>query len=216
MISCFSHKFAFRALALAAVLAFGAVAQAQLQFKVQLDTSSLVGNSNGPFALDFQLNDGAAWGDGNNSALISNFQFGGGGPLGSASTFGGSTGDLWSSVTLKDTAPFNEFFQSFIAGSWLSFTVSLTKQIDSGPTPDVFTFALLDKNLFNIPTRSIGSDAFIQIDLNSASPWIFSFASADGTIAAPLITPIPEASTYGLYGGLALLALLVIRRRNIK
>jgi len=206
---------ALRALAVTAALALASVASAQIQFQVQLDTSSLIGNPSGPFTLDFQLNDGSGWGDANNWATISDISFGGGSAsTGTVWTSGGAWGDLGSSVTLNDSDPLlNDFTQGFTPGSWLSFTVSLSTQVDAGGTPDEFSFAILDNNFFNLPTTSLGTDTFVQVALDSGSPMILTASSLDGSIGAPTVTPVPEASTYGLMGA-ALLGLVAFKRRR--
>jgi hypothetical protein len=214
MISSASHTTAFRALAVVAALALGSIAEAQIQFQVKLNTSSLIGNPAGPYSLDFQLNDGSGWGDGNNIASISDFQFGGGSATGWGTATGGAMGNLASTITLNDTnSLLNEFYQGFTAGSWLSFTVSLSTQVDAGPTPDRFSFAILDNSLMNLATQSLGTDTFIEVDINSGNPTVFAFGSADQTIGAPTVTPVPEASTYGL-AGVALLGLVALKRRK--
>lgn len=206
---------ALRAFAATAALALASVASAQIQFNVQLDTSSLVSNPSGPFTLDFQLNDGSGTGDANSWATISNITFGGGSAsAGTAWTIGGASGDLGSSVTLNDSDPLlNDFTQGFTPGSWLSFTVSLSTNVDAGGTPDEFSFAILDGNFFNLPTASLGSDTFVQVAIDSANPSILTAASLDGTIPSPTVTPVPEASTYGLMGA-ALLGLVALKRRR--
>jgi MYXO-CTERM domain-containing protein len=205
---------ALRALAATAALALASAASADLQFRVQLDTSSLISNPSGPFTLDFQLNDGSGTGDANNWATISNFRFGGGSATsGTVFTLGGASGDLGSSVRLIDSSSlFNDFEQGFTPGSWLSFDVSLSTNIEN-PTPDEFAFAILDGSFFNLPTTSAGSDTFVQIALDSANPDVLTAASLDGAIPAPSVTPIPEASTYGFLG-VALLGLVALKRRR--
>ena len=61
--------------------AFPSLSDGALVFSVNLNTSSLIGNSAGPFYIEFQLNDGSGSipGDGNNTVNISNFDFGIGG-----------------------------------------------------------------------------------------------------------------------------------------
>ena len=201
-----------RVLTLLSALALPGAAQAQLNYSVWVDTSSLIGSADGPFSLDFQLNDGSAFGDGNNSAVLSDFQFGGGSATGSANLFGGATGDLGSSVTLDETAAFNEFYQTFTPGSWLSFKVSLTTQTEAGDTPDLFGFAILDGNTFNVPTESLGTDMFVEITVGGQTVNASAFASLDHTIAAPVLTPVPEPATYGLWAGLALGVVVAARR----
>ncbi len=116
------------ALGLLAIAAVPASANPDLNLTVTVDTSSLVGNAGGPFSLDFQLIDGSGIGDGNNSALLTNFNFGGGAALGTPTwnDFGGSgvSGDLGSSVSLTDSdLPLDEFYQEFTPGSSLTFNM---------------------------------------------------------------------------------------------
>jgi hypothetical protein len=176
-------------------------AQANLMFNVNLDTTPLVGNAAGPFSLDFQLISGG--GGGTNTAIVSHFNFGGGSASGSPTLIGGASGDLLGTVTLMDSTFFNEFFQPFIAGHSLSFDVNLTTQVAPGPTPDAFSFAILDSSGFEIPTTSF-SDALVLADISSLNPPIQTFAgdsSAPGGIAlsAPTITSgqvtVPEPGT---------------------
>src|SRR5918912_3642632 len=63
-------------------------------YSVSIDTSSLINHPAGPFSLSFQLNDGSGTGDLNNKAVISNFQFGGGGAAGTPTVIGDASGDL--------------------------------------------------------------------------------------------------------------------------
>jgi hypothetical protein len=162
-------------------------------FNVNLDTSPLVGNAAGPFSLDFQLISGG--GGVTNTAILSHFNFGGGRASGSPTLTGGASGTLTGTVTLTESAFFNEFFQLFIAGNHLSFNVNLTTQVASGLTPDEFSFAILDSAGVEIPTTSF-SDALMLIDINSLNPAIQTFAgdsSVPGGIAlsAPTITSAP-------------------------
>src|SRR5690349_14032044 len=119
-----------------------------------MSTSPLVGNPAGPFSLDFQLNDGSAAGDGNNTAVLSGFFFGSGASLGSASVAGGASGDLGSSVTLTDSGFLNEFTQGFTPGATLQFLLNLSTNVDAGDTPDQFSFAILDSSGAQLPTLS--------------------------------------------------------------
>src|SRR5688572_9400327 len=82
-------------LALATTLAVGATTH------VSVDTQGLVGNPAGPFYVDFQFNDGTGAND--NQVNLANFSFGGGAAVGTATTFGGVTGDLGSGITLTDS-----------------------------------------------------------------------------------------------------------------
>jgi len=182
--------------------------QADVTFQVQVNTAPLIGHPAAPFAINFQLNDGSGTNDGNNTATISGFTFGGGGPAGVPILTGGASGDLSSVVTLTDSTFFNDFVQDFTPGASLAFTVDLTTNTDAGPTPDLFSFAILDGSGFEIPTTSpIGG--FVIVDITGPNPTIQSYSSDATTpvppgdpvdIPAPTITvanttPIPEPSS---------------------
>lgn len=212
MISRFTPKTTFRALALMAALLATVAAKADTSFSVSLDTSTLIGNPAGPYSLDFQLNDGSGFGDGNNWASVSNFQFGGGSASGSPTLIGGASGSLSSSVALTDTDPlFNEFYQAFIPGAWLSFSVHLSTNFLIGGTPDLFSFAILDGNLMNLPTQSVGTDSFLSVGIDSATPTVTAAASADQSIGAPRV---PETMNCGLWAGGLMMLGVIVRRRN--
>lgn len=146
------------------------VSRANLMFDVTLDTSGLIGHPAGPFYVDFQLNDGSGNFAGVNTATISNFMFGDkGSASGNPQLFGGAMGDLSTGVTLKDDAAFiNEFIEGFTPGSFLSFHVELTTNVDPGLTPDGFSFSILDSLLSPIPTTNF-ADAFLFVNINSAN-----------------------------------------------
>jgi hypothetical protein len=188
------------------------VSSALTVYHVDVNTAALMGDAAGPFSLDFQLNDGSGTGDGNNTATISNFTFGGGGATGSASLLGGATGDLTSGVTLTDNTPFNEFYQGFTAGGTLGFDVSLTLNPDAGLTPDAFVFAILDNNLMNIPTTGSG-DSLLLINIGGAAPAIQTGASISPAGVSVTVVPEPSALAYAALG----LALACVRaRRGVK
>ena len=176
-------------------------------FTVTLDTTSLIGDPAGPFSIEFQLNDGSGTNDGNNTALLSDFQFGGGMPVGSATLIGGASGDLGSNIVIADNAFLNEFFQEFAPGTMLSFQVELTTNVDPGPQPDQFSFAILDCTLVEIPTQG-PADALVLSDI-TATPTVQTYAGDPSrasecsglpvTIALPRI--VSEPATILLLGG---------------
>lgn len=179
-------------------------------FHVAIDTSVLQGSASAPFSLDFQLNSGNTLG--NNTAVIGNFTFGGGGvPFGSVNAFGAAVGSLSGSITLSDSSPFNEFFQSFTAGSVLGFDLSLTQNVDAGPTPDAFTVSILDNNRLNIPTNGF-ADTLLHVDIDSTNPLRIiqlNLSSGTGDFAGVTVSAVPEPGTLAsVMVGLGMLAWL--------
>lgn len=189
-------------LSLVGAAALAVAAQARL---VTLDTSSLAGT--GTYYVDFQLNDGNSVGDGNNSAYITNINVGGGSIAGPASAWGGVTGDLSVGISLDDTEAFNEFFQAFLPGSFFSFELSLTNNFN-GAIPDLFGFAILDENLFNLPTHAPGSDQLLTVELNGGERVWQTYGTTSG-IAAP---SVPDAGSTALLLAAGLIGLSGLRR----
>src|SRR5262249_21656021 len=143
------------------------------------NTSSLIGNPAGPFALGFVLTDGSGADDGNNTATLSSFSFGGGsaGPV--VFAVGGASGGLVSSVILRDTSFFNELSASFSPGASLSFMLQLTTSLDAGATPDQFSFVLLRGDGTTVPTSDpTGVNSLITVDFDAATPGVAEFALA--------------------------------------
>jgi hypothetical protein len=194
---------------------------AQIAFNVTLDTSTL-GGFPGPFAIDFQLNDGSGTGDANNTATITNFLFGGGAPSGSPVLSGGATGDLSSSVVITDSDFFNDFNQGFTPGSSLSFDVYLTTSVDAGGTPDQFSFAIFN-NGEEIPT--IGpADVLVSVYIDSGIPVVTAFSSDPSrtniSIPVPAIrfigTQVPEPGVTSLIAAGILSGCILGRRRRAR
>ena len=194
-----------------------------LIFDVSVDTSALIGNPAGPFSIEFQLNDGSGTNDGNNTVLVSNFNFGGGMPVGAATLIGGAIGDLSSTVKITDNNFLNEFFQEFVPGPILSFHVNLSTLVDPGPQPDQYSFAILDCSLIEIPTTS-PANALVAVDINQQLT-IQTFRGdpngvlgCNGAPGIPLPTPRivsePGSLSLSLLGVLTVSLLAMLQRRR--
>ena len=167
----------FRYTVLALAIGSVAICRAGVIYDVSLNTTPLIGEAAGPFSLGFQLNDGSGAGDANNTAILSNFQFGiGGSASGSPSVFGGATGDLSSGITLIDSSFLNALAQSFNPGNSLSFRIQVSTNLDAGGTPDEFSFSILDSSGAQIPTNGF-VDAFLLLDIDSSNPTLQTFSS---------------------------------------
>src|SRR6266496_955580 len=136
---------------------------------ITVNTTSLQGNASGPFVLGFVLIDASLSGDGNNTAVLSNFDFGGGSAGAIASSGGGVVGNLLSGITLTDSDPsgFNFITSAFTPGTTLSFNLVMTANPDltldpsSGLPGYQFLFVILDSTGQRIATTDAsGSDAF--------------------------------------------------------
>jgi hypothetical protein len=193
-------------------------------YNVAVESGPLIGQSAGPFALELQFNDGSGTSDGNNTAILSGFFFGGGGPTGTATTLGGVFGALGSSISMTDSSFFNQFIQGLTPGASLSFQLALTTNVDGGGVPDEFSLSILDSSGFEIPTLGPGN-ALVIIDLGSDIPTISTYRTntsqnpnAGGPpidIAAPQVTPVPEPSTLPLLAiGVLVLAIMTRLRKR--
>jgi hypothetical protein len=106
-------------------------------------------------------------------------------------------------IVLTDSSFFSEFLQFAGVRDTLSFTVEYTTNVDAGPGPDGFSFAILQQGL-EIPTSALGSrgsDVFLAIDFDSATPTVLRYDLDYGRYALTLPEPASLVAT-GL--GLAL------------
>ncbi len=203
----------------AAISALGITCIANaVTYNVSLDTSSLIGNLSAPFYLDFQMTDGSGDNYGNNTATVSDFQFGGGHAVGSATPTGDASGDVATGITLADTDFWNDIYQEFVPGSVLSFLVTLNNSLETGPAPDMFSFSILDSSIFPIWTKADDlSDSLLQITLNGEDPTILTFAGDldYSDVSAPSVSSVstvPDSSVFGI-GLASLIGLFVVRRK---
>ena len=146
-LSRMSRRF-FMALWCCLALVAGAT-QGAITYNVSLDTTPLIGNTNGPFYVDFRMTDGSGGTDPNNWATISNISFGGGTatstPLPTNGFNGTPAGDLYGTVSLTDNVLFTQFQQPFTPGTNLTFQLQLTTNGDppgDGSIQDEFHFSI--------------------------------------------------------------------------
>jgi hypothetical protein len=193
-------------LVLAGLCLAPSIGRAALQLDVTVDTSQISANYTGPYALDFTLIDGSGGGDFNNTATVSNFNFGTGGSEGPASPIltGGASGSLAGTVTLTESAFLNDFNQQFVPGSQLTFLVDLTTNPNT-PSPDNFSFAILTgyDTSTGFPTGVVptgdpsGADNLLSVDIVGGPGQSFStFDSTDGFVTISAVQPstVPEPS----------------------
>lgn len=159
--------------------------RANLMFDVSLNTSPLMGNPAGPFYIDFQLNDGSGTGDANSNIVIDSFKGGKAVNL-FLLTIGGASGNLSSSVSITDSGFLNEFIQQFDPGSALTFRVSLSVNDVDSPTPDLFSFMILNSTFTPLPTTGLGN-ALLLVNIDSSKPLIDTFPTTDGTAIQPRV-----------------------------
>lgn len=144
-------------------------------FQVTVNTSSLIDNPAGPYEVGFLLIDASGEGDGNNTATISSFTYGGGSPgsVDAAGTMGGATGSLNSGIMLTDTSFFNGLSSTFTPGTTFSFDVNMSTNLDAntsatGLSGDQFDFFIFDNTLLPIQTTDpTGGDTLAVATITS-------------------------------------------------
>lgn len=225
-------------LAMALVAAATPSARADLVFQVTVNNTAALNSTTfgagPPYALDFTLTSGGN----TNTAIISNFNLGGGSVDSSTiSTTSGASGDINNppgSVTVTDDANvnpnaggFNDFNEVFTAGAGaVTFDVDMTTSYVSG-TPDRFTFSILDSSGVPIQTTDTGNNnesALLGVNIFGPSTTIsnielYSAGSGSSAITvsvAPLGGAVPEPGTLVLTGFAigAGVGLSLLRRRG--
>lgn len=206
----------------ALALIFVSHLKADAVYDVSVNTSALIANVHAPFALDFQLTSGDASSGVVNTATLSDFAFGAGGSVATGQPFsnsGNASGGLGSEVVLSTTGGvfFNEFSQFFQPGTLLSFHLDLTNHAEAPPTPDEFTFQMIDNTGTEIPTTDpSGSNSLLVVDLLGSPLQFQDYATnGDGISVSPQVTSVvattPEVSTF-LITGFGLLVLISGRK----
>jgi hypothetical protein len=191
--------------------AFGGSARADNTYLFSMDTTPFVGNSAGPFYLDFQLSQGG--GGTNNNVTLSDFTFGGGSAgavyTQSAGTpflmippvepAGGASGSAATQVELTDdpsvnsaAASFNELIEAFTPGNSLSFMVDATANLADPArfTPDEFSFGILEGSGAQVPTTAPNGSSLLTGTYNSPT---FTFVQYQPLLPAGVPLPSPAA-----------------------
>jgi len=214
-----NHTYPLAGFGLALALALAPMLKANLDFHVDIDTSSLVSAPNSPFYLDFQLNEGS--GSLANSVQLTNLWFDNGHAIGSPQSWGQAGGSLGTSIWLQDdpSNPFNEILQGFSDGTTgIHFEVSVSQNV-AGVTPDEFAVAILDSEsgLPQIGTNAPDGVSLVTLNIGAQTTlWnvnAYSSTEPAGVIAS-VGTPVPEASTMGFAFGVFALGLAGVRRWN--
>lgn len=170
-----------------------ATACAQVMLNVSIDTTPLVGHPAGPFYFVLAFTDGSGVGDGNNTVSVHNVSFGSGGPFSAPTLVGGAAGSLETGVTIVDNPFASWFFEQFVPGDQLSFSLALTSNDEGGFSPDRLTFYIFDNSGVPLPTLAPAGDVFFAIDLGSAHPILSAFGS-DPSRAPTVGTPVSVAA----------------------
>lgn len=177
---------------------------AGVAYIVSLDTTVLVGA--GSFGVAFQFADGSGTGDGNNAVVLSDFQFGGGVPLGVQSIYTGvgESGSLSTTVTMIDNEPggFGYFAEQFTPGTTLSFLLESTTNVDVGGVFDLFTFGITDSFFDPIPTTAPDGTDLLSLTLDDpVNPTVATYSTDPNltyiALGPPLVSSaVPEPATW--------------------
>jgi hypothetical protein len=196
-----------------------------LNFNVDLNTAGLSADT-APFSLDFQLNYGNS-ALATSTAVLSNFAFTGGAPVGSPTLNGSASGNLTSGLTLTASSASlnNELTQQFGSGvTDIKFNALISEPGPNIGLPSEFTVSIFDNSAGSqepIFTTAPDTESMLTLNLDASNTLadVDTFVgneSANGSISLSNISAsatIPEpATTAALFGGAGLLVALGLRR----
>lgn len=202
------------------LLLIGAVSTASaapITYDVTVNTASLSGTTG---SLDFNFNPGPLT---TQAATLQIDSFSGASLSGGAFLTGDATGALPGVVTLTNGTAFNDYFQSVVYGSTLTFDLGLSGPALSSPdgtsaSGSAFAFSMFSDAAGTQPAlTSDTTDGFaLTVGVNlDGSTTVSNFSSETAISAAGGSTSVPEPDGLALAGaGFALALIGVYRRRR--
>lgn len=205
------HKNALMIVVVSTVFWFGSVSstRADTVDQVIIDTSAANAGGSSPAELIFTLVDGSGTQDGNNTVTLGDLSFGPGASLDPSWDTPNLSGTLDTSLSLTDNLYESTLGILFNPGSAVSFLLDLTSNIDSGGTPDSFSFVMLDTTGNLIATTDpTGADTIVDYNIDGSNSAAFVDPSFATVVPQTVATPEPSALLL-LFMGLAGVAVLV-------
>ena len=153
---------------------------------------------------------------GNNSVFLSTFNFyGGSGPVaGTASCFGGCSGNLSSAVSLTENGSFVSLFTQNFDPLYFKVSVTLTNNAPNdgnpSPTPAEFQLFLCTADFSSCYGSNQATGALVTVDL-TGGPLTFN-TFGDGTVGVT-VAPAPEPNSLALLSS-GLMGLAGLWRRH--
>ena len=201
-------------LVIASFFSVGTAAAGPIVYNVSVNTASVNGTTG---SLDFNFNPGPLV---TQSASLQILSFAANGTLSGACpcSTGDVSGQLPGTLTFDNGAAFNDYFDGFTFGSFLSFDVSLYGPALSSPdgvstSGSTFAFSMFSDPSGTIPaltTDTIDGFAF-TVDVNLDGSTTVTNFSSQTSIAPGGISNVPEPSSLVLIGTAMIIGLTILR-----
>jgi hypothetical protein len=193
-----------------AAIGLQAPAQAQTDYDVTINTSSLAGTGS-TLTFDFLAGGGTQ----SNSVTISDFSTDGTLVSGGADS-GSVSGSLPGTATLTNASFFNELQQGITLGSTISFQLAMTANApSSGSLPDTFSLFLLDPTASTSLTNTsdpTGSNSLMIVQVDGSTTGVlgvFSGSSPDLPVTGTAVGGVTTAPEIDASTALSALTLLI-------